>query len=389
MVSVERVLEYTELPIEEVDITGQDDDASSGSVISKKEIVVKVEQVSSPPAGEAATATPSFSSSAAADLPLVQHSRPQSSPSGLSGWPSGGSVIFSDVWMRYRPDLPPVLRGVSFSVPAGAKCGLIGRTGAGKSSTILAVLRLVEPERHPLDPAAFATADDSSGSNATPAAVALTTGAVTAGGCGITIDGVDIAFVPLSRLRRAVTCIPQDPYLWSGTLRSNTDPFKRHSDAEIWSALEQVQLAKFVRSQPGGLDHPVSEGGGNLSVGERQLLCLARAVLRRSSLLLIDEATANVDLDTDNAIQTAIRTAFKRATVITIAHRLATIIDADLVVVMEKGAVAEAGRPHDLLQSGRGPFHALVQETGPAAAAALQRAAAAAAATPTAAAEQI
>jgi ATP-binding cassette subfamily C (CFTR/MRP) protein 4 len=297
MVSVERLLEYTELPIEEIDL---------------------------------------------------KEPKPSSLP---SAWPAAGAISFNNVWMKYRPDLPHVLRGVTLEIAAGTKIGVVGRTGAGKSSLLLALLRLVEPERRPEAPATASNA---------------TISVVTAGQaiCGISIDGVDIASVSLSSLRRAISTIPQDPVLYSGTIRSNLDPFNTHTDAQCVQALERVQLTPFLK-QVGGLGYEIAEGGSNLSVGQRQLICLSRALLRNSRVILMDEATANVDADTDAAIQFAVRHAFKDATVITIAHRLGTVIDADGVLVMDQGVAAEFGPPHILLQNAHGAFSSLVDETGP------------------------
>ena len=187
---------------------------------------------------------------------------------------------------------------------------------------------------------------------------------VAAGGCGISIDGVDIGGIPLTTLRRAVAVIPQEPVCFSGTARYNVDPFGAHSDADVIAALTAVQLWAQLLAGAGGLAFVVKEGGANLSVGARQLLCLARAVLRRSRVVLLDEASANIDEDTDAVVQRALRTAFAGATCIIVAHRLRTIIDADTVVVMRDGAAAEVGAPHDLLQRPGGAFAELVASTG-------------------------
>lgn len=251
---------------------------------------------------------------------------------------------------------------------------------------LLALLRLVEPERHPLperlaaDVAAArasiaaAAAAAASASSASSTSTSGSTAALPqppAGGCGIAIDGVDLAFVPLTRLRRSVSVIPQDPVLYSGSIRFNADPFHEHSDEEVVTALRRVQLWESQLAGHGGLDYPVTEGGANLSVGARQLMCLARALLRRSLVILLDEASANVDEDTDAAIQATIRTAFAHATILTVAHRLGTVIDSNAVLVMADGRAAEFAHPHELLQRGSGHFWELVQHTGPASAAAL------------------
>ena len=223
--------------------------------------------------------------------------------------------------------------GVNFAAPPGSKLGVVGRTGAGKSSLLAALLRLTEPRR------------------------------TEAGGCGVLIDGVDVASVPLSLLRRAVSVIPQEPVLYAGTLRSNLDPFCAATDAECWEALEAVRLSPlFAAPGRGGLSARVEESGCNLSAGQRQLVCLARAILRRCMVVVVDEATANVDADTDAAIQRAIRTHFAGATVITIAHRLQTIMDSDLVIVVGEGRVKEAGEPGALTKVPGGAFAELLRE---------------------------
>jgi ATP-binding cassette subfamily C (CFTR/MRP) protein 4 len=297
MLSVERLLQYRELPVEDVEV-----EAESGGA-----------------------ATPIAAAAAAAALPIP------------AAWPSRGHVRFDDVWLNYGGGAVFALRGVSFEAAPGSKLGVVGRTGAGKSTLLAALLRLAEPRRK-------------GGGAGAP--------------CGVAIDGVDVAGVPLSRLRRALTVIPQEPVLYAGPLRSNLDPFGAASDEACWAALEAVELARHFAEAGGGggLGARVEESGGNLSVGQRQLVCLARAILRRNRVVVIDEATANVDEDTDRAIQRAIRTHFRDATVITIAHRLGTIMDSDAVVVMAGGRVVEAGPPQALAALPSGAFAALLRE---------------------------
>lgn len=183
-------------------------------------------------------------------------------------WPELGRVEFKDFQVRYREGLDLVLRGITFVVQGGEKVGIVGRTGAGKSSLTLSLFRIIEA---------------ASGS--------------------IIIDGLDISKLGLHALRSRLTIIPQDPVLFSGTVRINLDPFNTHSDDDIWRALELAHLKSFVKGLAAGLNHEVSEGGENLSVGQRQLVCLARALLRKTKVLILDEATAAVDLETDDLIQ--------------------------------------------------------------------------------------
>ncbi|XP_028071409.1 ABC transporter C family member 2-like [Camellia sinensis] len=245
------------------------------------------------------------------------------------GWPSSGSIKFENVVLRYRPELPPVLHGLSFTVPPSDKVGIVGRTGAGKSSMLNSLFRIVELE---------------SGR--------------------ILIDGYDIAKFGLTDLRKVLGIIPQAPVLFSGTVRFNLDPFSEHNDADLWEALERAHLKDVIRRNSLGLEAEVSEAGENFSVGQRQLLSLARALLRRSKILVLDEATAAVDVRTDALIQKTIREEFKSCTMLIIAHRLNTIIDCDRIILLEAGRVLEYATPEELLQNDESAFSKMVQSTG-------------------------
>ncbi|PKI68112.1 hypothetical protein CRG98_011708 [Punica granatum] len=247
------------------------------------------------------------------------------------GWPSSGLIKFEDVVLRYRPELPPVLHGISFDISPREKVGIVGRTGAGKSSMLNALFRIVEMEKG-----------------------------------RILIDGCDVAKFGLMDLRKVLSIIPQSPVLFSGTVRFNLDPFNEHSDADLWEALERAHLKDVIRRTSFGLDAEVSEGGENFSVGQRQLLSLARALLRRSKILVLDEATAAVDVRTDALIQKTIREEFNSCTMLTIAHRLNTIIDSDRILVLDAGKVLEHDTPEKLLQNEASAFSKMVQSTGPA-----------------------
>lgn len=243
-------------------------------------------------------------------------------------WPKKGEIQFNNYQVRYRPELDLVLKGITCNIKSTEKVGVVGRTGAGKSSLTNCLFRILE----------------------------------SAGG-QIIIDGIDIASIGLHDLRGRLTIIPQDPILFSGNLRMNLDPFNKYSDEEIWRALELAHLKSFVAGLQLGLLHEVTEGGDNLSIGQRQLLCLGRAVLRKSKILVLDEATAAVDLETDSLIQTTIRNEFSQCTVITIAHRLHTIMDSDKIMVLDSGKIVEYGSPEELL-SNMGPFYLMAKEAG-------------------------
>ncbi|XP_074600380.1 ATP-binding cassette sub-family C member 4-like isoform X2 [Brevipalpus obovatus] len=263
---------------------------------------------------------------------IVEYTELPTEPEGgdnvPSDWPTRGSIDFEKVYLQYPTAPEPSLSDISLNIEAGEKIGVVGRTGAGKSSLLSCLFRLVEP----------------SGT--------------------IKIDGIDITTIALQNLRKKISIIPQDPVIFAGTVRSNLDPFREHTDPELWEVLEDVQLKEKVKESHGELDHEIREGGDNFSVGQRQLICLARALLRNNKILVIDEATANVDLETDQLIQRTIRTKFVNCTVLTIAHRLNTVIDSSRILVLDAGRVVEFDRPYNLLNDQESFFTKLVSKTG-------------------------
>ncbi|GJP59749.1 hypothetical protein CLOP_g15118 [Closterium sp. NIES-67] len=252
---------------------------------------------------------------------IVEGNRPS------ADWPNRGSISFENLQMRYREAMPLVLKGVTVTFRGGEKVGVVGRTGSGKSTLVAALFRLVEPV-----------------------------------GGRVMIDGVDISTIGLQDLRSRLAIIPQDPTLFEGTVRSNLDPLARYHSSLLWEVLEKCQLAEAVMDKEDKLDAIVVEGGENWSVGQRQLFCLARALLKRSRILVLDEATASVDSATDAIIQRTIKENFARATVITVAHRIPSVIDSDKVLVLEAGRVEEFDSPVRLLANKRSLFSQLVAE---------------------------
>jgi len=248
----------------------------------------------------------------------------------LNHWPEQGKIEFQNYSTRYRPELDLVLKDISLTIAPAEKLGVCGRTGAGKSSLLLALFRIIEGVEG-----------------------------------SIVIDGVDLKTIGLHDLRSSISIVPQMPDLFEGTLRENIDPIGEHDDADIWIALGQAHLREYVESLPERLDAPVREGGQSLSSGQRQLLCFARALLRKSKVLVLDEATSAVDLDTDKAIQEIIQgPAFASTTIITIAHRLNTIIGGSRILVMDQGKVAEFDSPENLLANKSSIFYSLATEAG-------------------------
>ncbi|KKK21636.1 hypothetical protein ARAM_005251 [Aspergillus rambellii] len=273
----------------------------------------------------------------------------QDGTSPPAAWPTEGQLEVEDLVVSYAPELPPVLNGLSFTVTKHQRVGIVGRTGAGKSSLALALFRFLEARQG-----------------------------------HIYIDGIDVFKIKLHDLRSRLAIIPQDPVLFSGTVRSNLDPFDEYGDSELYDALERVHLISAdenkTLSQPAtdasstslvkptnafkSLSSPISEGGLNLSQGQRQLLCLARAIVSRPKIMVLDEATSAVDMETDMLIQQSIRAEFKATTLLVIAHRLSTIVDFDRVLVMDTGRVAEFGTPQELMKIEQGIFKNLVENSG-------------------------
>lgn len=241
------------------------------------------------------------------------------------GWPCQGVLSFENVVMSYRPNLPPALQGINLNTEICERIGVVGRTGSGKSSLLGATLRVAP----------------------------LTRGI-------ITLDCVNLAALPLSVLRSRISCIPQEPFLFSGTIRENLDPRNEHVESEIMSALSHCLSSPFVQAM-GGIDAQLKN---NLSSGQKQLLCLTRALLKNSKVVLVDEATANLDPQTESIIQTVFQTAFRTSTVIMIAHRLNGLEHMNRIVVMNNGKISEIGNPLELGNNPLSMFHQLLHDQG-------------------------
>merc|ERR1711871_1187976 len=271
------------------------------------------------------------------DFPAEAESIIEGEEDTLADWPNAGEIEFSDYKMRYRPELPLALKGVNLTIPSGSSVGVCGRTGSGKSSLLVSLFRLCERS-----------------------------------GGSIKIDGIDIASIGLHTLRSNMAIIPQDPQMFVGTLRYNLDPFDQYDDAKLWGVLDKVHLRSLIEDRKNQLHCEVAEGGNNFSVGERQLLCIARALLRRPKLIMLDEATASIDRETDAVIQSMIRNEFVDCTLVIIAHRLDTIMDCSHILLLEDGKVGEFGSPKELANMDDGMFSNMVDAAGEGAAARLR-----------------
>lgn len=242
------------------------------------------------------------------------------------GWPCQGVVKFDDVSMKYRSYLQPSLNRMNFQTSSCERVGIVGRTGAGKSSILAALVRIAP----------------------------VSTGR-------ITIDTVDLATLPLHILRSRISLVPQDSFLFAGTIRENMDPRNLHVDSDIWSAINRCLAAPLVQTL-GGLNAYLDTRGSNISAGQKQLLCLARALLRKSKVVVIDEGTSNLDIESENAIQVVLRNSFKSSTVLLIAHRLHGLQQTDRIMVIERGHIVEEGGPRDLANDHHSKFYAMLEE---------------------------
>ncbi len=245
-------------------------------------------------------------------------------------WPEEAEITVKKLTIRYRSDLEPSLKNVSFKIEAGQKIGIVGRSGCGKSTLVQSIFRILEAENGQIE-----------------------------------IGGIDISSLGLHKLRRAISVIIQSPVLFGGySVRENLDPFGEFGVQDIREALEAVQMLDVIESLPQGLDTFLAEGGNNLSVGQRQLLCLARSLLKKSRILILDEPTANVDTNTDHLLQQTLKDNFSEATIISVAHRLDTVIDYDQILVLGDGKILEYGSPAELLEDGESHFSSMVRNTG-------------------------
>ena len=247
--------------------------------------------------------------------------------SSLKEWPNSPSIEFKNYSLRYRPDTEIVLNNISFKIEANEKIGIVGRTGAGKSTLWLALSRIVE-----------------------------------AASGQILIDGIDISKISLQNLREKISIIPQDPTLFEDTLKFNLDPENKATDSELIDILKLASLGNLLDRNIKGLNQQIEDKGQNLSSGEKQLICICRAIIRNCKIILMDEATANIDIKTEETIQRLINDKFRYATVVTIAHRLKTIINSSKMLVLDKGKVAEFNSPEILMKDTSSIFYSYVKK---------------------------
>ena len=243
-------------------------------------------------------------------------------------WPRHGHVSFTNVSLRYYPGGPQVLKDLTFNIKGRQNLGIVGRTGDGKSSIVAALLRMPEAEG------------------------------------GIIIDDVSVNSVQLQESRRCISVLSQSPVLFSGSLKTNLDPLNKHSDNELWNVLKEVKLNRLIEDLEGQLDFKLLERGENLSVGERQLICLARTLLQQSKIVILDEPTAHVDPNTERTIWATVKEKLKNSTIITITHRLNTVKDCDLILVLREGQVAEMDTFNALMRQQGGIFQSLAASQG-------------------------
>ncbi|KAF9434303.1 Multidrug resistance-associated protein 1 [Entomortierella beljakovae] len=279
-------------------------------------------------------------------------------------WPREGRVEFRNYSTRYREGLDTVLKNISVTVQPGEKVGIVGRTGAGKSSLTLALFRIVEAANGHWAKASHNGTDSDATLGKMEEMIKLEKVEVEEDGGSIWIDGIDISTVGLNHLRQNLAIIPQDPMLFIGTVRENLDPFDELEDVQLWEALERAHLKEHISSLAGGLSFKVSQNGDNFSVGQRSLICLARALLRKTKILVLDEATAAIDVETDELIQKTIRKEFNDRTILTIAHRIKTVMDSNKILVLEKGRISEFEAPSVLLQDPASLFYSLAKQAG-------------------------
>jgi ABC-type multidrug transport system fused ATPase/permease subunit len=247
----------------------------------------------------------------------------------LKNWPENGKIEFKNFSTRYRPDTDIVLKNINFNVKGNEKIGIVGRTGSGKSTITLCLFRILEPVEG-----------------------------------NINIDDIDITTIGLKKLRSNITIIPQDPAIFSGTLRYNIDPLNLVTDDEIKLVMSKIKFDYIINKNSAGLYQDIAENGSNLSVGEKQLICICRAILRRSKIIVMDEATASIDFQTEEIIQNAINEIMKNSTVLTIAHRIKTIIKYDKILVLDNGEIKDFDSPEILKNKKDGIFYELYKKSG-------------------------